>query len=310
MKKSFALAYYSCIILRVKAQQSNITVTQNDPNWKAIPNLYVSPMLALDIPFSNEGLNASALGWGIRSNVIIADRFMADVNVMTGFWNIISDVDKKPRLIEIGGVYMVKNSVREKNMRVVTSRNQLFSERSGDEINTTEQINFINVPNGKQMRFSGVRGGLYTFRSIFDYSVPGIPPEGTNYNTPDEDVTGWTNAVGAYLGWTFGSVVNLHVNKGSRSYSEMKYNRWFADLLLAGYGHQYIQNYPTNDKTALPIGFRLGLESTNKTNSGAIAQTIHAEIGYRPGFNGFYTSMSFSFLQFRAKINALHKSES
>lgn len=308
MKKLVMLIIIACLAIAAQAQQSTYSITNNAPEWSGIPNLYISPMLTLDIPFSNDGMNASSLGWGVRSHAIIGGRFFADINYMNSLWNIVTYIDEKPRLFEAGGAYLMRSTVREKNIQVVTSRKTLSSERYGDRIRTTEAINYIEVPGGKEHRFAGVRGGLYTFRSIFEYSVPGIPPAGTNYNTPDEEVSGSTNALGLYAGWTFGKVVNLHINRNGRSYSEMKYTRWYADVLIAGYKHQYIENQPNNDKTASPVGFRAGLETTNKTTAGAIGKIIHAEVGYRPGFNGFYTSMSFSFLQVRANLKALGKS--
>lgn len=305
MKNLLLLMISVCLCAGVQAQQTAYSITENAPEWSNIPNLYISPMLTLDVPFSNDGTNASSLGLGVRGHAIIAQRFFADINYMGSFWNVVTNIDTKPRLFEAGGALLLKSSVTEKNLKVVTSRKTLSSMRYGDKVRNTEEITYINVPNGKEHRFAGARGGLYTFRSIFEYSVPGIPPAGTNYNVPDEEVRGWTNAIGLYAGWTLGKVTNLHINKGGRTYAEMKYTRWYADLLITGFKHSYIENQPNNDKTASPIGFRVGFETTNKTTTGAFGKIIHAEVGYRPGFNGFYASTSFSFLQIRSKLAAL-----
>lgn len=294
-----------CLATAVQAQQSTYSISANEPEWENIPNLYISPTLTLDIPFSNDGMNSSTIGWGIRSHAVIKGRFFADINYMSSLWNIVSTIDTKPRLFEAGGAMLLKSNVREKTISVVTSRRDLSSVRYGDKTVTTEEIRYIDVPEGKELKFSGVRGGAYTFRSIFEYSVPGTPPPGTDYNVPDEEVRGWTDAIGVYAGWTLGRVNNLQISKNGRNYAEMKYNRWYADLLVSGLRHTYIENHPTNDRTALPVGFRIGFETTNKTTNGVVGKIISAEAGYRPGFNGFYTSMTFSFLQVRSQLAAL-----
>ncbi len=306
MKKilSFIIAAWVCT--GVQARQTTYTIRANEPEWDRIPNLYVSPVLTLDVPFSNDGMNSSSLGWGIRSHAVVRGRFFADINYMGSLWNIVTNINTKPRLFEAGGAMLLKSNVREKTIPVVTSRKELSSVRYGDQVRTTEQVNYIDVPNGKELRFAGARGGLHTFRSIFEYSVPGTPPPGTDYNVPDEEVRGWTNAIGLYAGWTLGRVNNLQIATSDRRiHSEMKYNRWYADVLISGYKHNYIENHPTNDRKAIPVGFRIGFETTNKMTTGVLGKVIHAEVGYRPGFNGIYTTMGFSFFQVRSQLGVL-----
>lgn len=305
MRNLLAFIAAICVCAGALAQQVEYTVSTNDPDWSHIPNLYVSPVLTLDAPFSNDGLNSSTFGWGVRTHAIVRGRFFADVNYMSSLWNIVSRIDKKPRLLEVGGTLLKKSSVTERTIPVVLSRKELSSVRYGDKVRTTEEVKYIDVPNGKELRFSGVRGGLYTFRSIFDYAVPGVPPAGTNYHAPDENVRGWTHAFGVYGGLTMGSVTNLHIKSNKRNYSTMRYTRWFADLMVTGLSHHHIEDHETNDRNAFPIGFRVGFDTTNKTVTGAFAKAIHAEVGYRPGFNGFYFSMSFSFVQIRSSVLAL-----
>jgi len=296
-----------------KAQQVNYTITKDEPDWNLIPNLYVSPMFNMDLPVYGAGgmdaLNSSSIGWGIRSHAIIYEKIYVDFNYMNGFWNVISNVNEKPRQIELGGAYILKSNVNNKNIKVVISSREVASEKVAFENKTkvTEEIKYINVE-GKELKFAGARGGVQVFRSIFDFDVPGTPPVGTKYTVPDDNVLGVTNSFGVYGGWTWGKVHNLHVKlKDGRSRSSVIYNRWYADILLAPYNHTYIKNSPNNDKFASPVGFRIGFDTTNKL-SGVTGKIVNAEVGYRPGFNGFYASFNFSFLQLRGNIIALKKS--
>ena len=300
MKKLIGSIAIMGVISIASAQKINYSIVGNDPSWDGIPNLYITPVLTMDVPWSNDGTNASHLGWGVRSHAVIKGRFFADVVYTSSLWNIISTVDTKPRQLELGGAMLLRSAVSAKPTDVVLSTREFMNSSAKN----MEEVTYVTVPDGQEMKFAGVRGGLYAFRSIFEYSVPGEPIPGFNYNVPDEEVRGWTNAVGLYAGWTTGRVNNVKISSNNRIYSETKYNRWYADVLIAGYKNNFIENYSTNDVNPIPVGFRLGFETTNKLE-GFTGKIIQAEVGYRPGFNGFYTSFGFSFLQLRKQLPAL-----
>jgi hypothetical protein len=311
MKKLFKVIALLLVVLPSKSQTIEYTITKNEPEFKNIPNLFFSPGITLDAPLIGAGgtdaMNASTLGWGIRSHAIIKEKFYVDANFMRSFWNVISNVDQKPMQIELGGAYLTNIRVTEKNMKVVLSREEISREHVTFEnkVKVTERINYVNVI-GNEMRFSGFRGGAYFFRSIFDYDIRDNQP-----NTPfqlDYDVTGYTDAIGVYGGITFGRIRNLHIQlKDGRKRAEMLYTRWYADLIIAPYKNTFLSTTPNNlTKFASPVGFRIGFDNTNKVNEGLTGKIIGAEVGYRPGYNGFYATFSISFLQVRKQIAAFN----
>jgi hypothetical protein len=263
-------------------------------------------MLHLDVPFIGAGgdvLNSSSLGYSIRSHAIIKQKFVADFNFSRSFWNITSNIQQKPTQLEFGGAMLLKNNIRSKNIKVVLDRKETSRERYNDKIKTTEQITYINVP-GSQLKFSGVRGGVYIFQSIFDYVMRDQQP-----NTPffvNYNVTGYSRAYGVYGGITWGSVTNLHVKlKDGRVRNEMLYNRWYFDVVIAPQMHTYIKTTPNNlTRNASPIGCRIGFDNTNRTENGILGKIVNAEVGYRPGLNGIYAAVGISFIQIRQHVSA------
>lgn len=285
------------------------TVIKDDAEWEKIPNLFISPMLFLDAPIYGAGgldaMEASSLGWGIRSHAIVKGKYFVDINYMGGLWNVVSDIDKKAMQLQIGGAILTKSSVKQKDIKVVLERKEVKREAVTFEnkVKVTEEINYVSVP-GKELNFFGYRGGLYYFRSIFEYDQRDQQP-----NTPfflNYDVNGYSQAYGIYGGITWGKATNLHIQlKDGRKRSEMIYNRWYADVIIAPYRNTMIESSPNNlTINGLPFGFRIGIDHTNRTTKGVAGKIINAEVGYRPGLNGFYTTIGLSFLQVRAKVGA------
>ncbi len=274
------------------AQQIDYTVIKDAPQFENIPNLYITPyLLSMDFPLYGPNpdaiMSGYAIGLGLRTHVNIGKKFQADFNFSQGIW------PSKTRHLDLGGAIILNTKTKTKKTDIIISTKTV-------SVNA-DQIQYITVPY-TLMRFSGLRAGLTHYKSIFDFESG---PFDKVLNASPAAI-GNTNSFGVYGGWTWGKVGNLHIKlKDNRNRSHTEYHQFYFDVLLVGHFHNYTIN--TANTTVLPVGFRLGADIFKPTVGimGKGTKFINLEVGYRPGYDGFYAKVGLTFLQIRRNLTNL-----
>lgn len=275
------------------AQKINYTVQKDAPQFENIPNLYITPyLISTDFPLYGPNpdgiLSGYVFGFGIRTHANLGNKFQVDLNFSQGLW------PAKTRHFDIGGAMILKTKTKSKTTDIILST-------KSPNLNTEVQ-QFITVPY-TLLRFSGVRGGITHYKSVFDFkegafdkvlnAVPGA--------------SGHTNSIGIYGGLTWGKIGNLQIQlKDKRERSHAVYQQFYADVMVVAHMHNYISN--TANKTVYPFGFRIGADVYRPTVGilGKGTKFINVEIGYRPGYDGVYARAAFTFLQIRRNAPGLN----
>lgn len=254
----------------------NYNIIVDDPNLDKISNLFINPTIMVDFPMYSTKLDelpimAGTIGYGIRATSFIKGRFIGDAYWWRGIW------PAKASNLELGGAMILNKKTKTKDFYFELSQTE-----SGDKI----KIEYLEIP-GTQLNFSGVRGGFYLHNSVFE----------------DSKIEGTTRSLGLYGGWTFGTVRNMKIKTDGGRYREnTQYMRYYLDVIVAVNNHTFVSQ---NTASAMPFGFRIGRDM-NYTTTGIFKTVTNVELGYRPGFNGFYIAMAFTPVSIRAKLEGLN----
>lgn len=286
-----SIALMACIF--VSAQQLKYEILTDDPTPNGIANLYISPQFAFDVPFigrmdaKGDATDAAALGFSLNIHSILWNKFIFDAHLFNG--TMLTGLSGfATQKFDIGGGIIISERTEKKMMKVILERKETAVTREKTKI----ELKYIEMP-GTEYKAKVLRGGLYIQRQDF------------NGDFDDHKARGVTNHVGVYAGISRARIANLHSKVGNYKYHKgvKSYGRLYADAILA----PGVTTLEIGDKDNLPIPLPLGLRAgwdRYIPTTGLFSGNWRIEVGYAPGFNGFYTQMGIGFTV-RAKVKAI-----
>ena len=299
LKKIVFCGAFVVAISPVQSQEKlTYTIVKDAPELREIANIYFSPQLILDMPMYStkfdEGLSSIesiTIGLGGNLHAIVFEKFLIDANYLHPSF---SSLLGKTRKFEIGGGFILSSSTKSSNLNLPLESKEVGSYTQGDKRYTTTETKFITIP-AKIHKYTSARAGIYSAKKYFTGEID------------DNKMEGYNNFFGVYGGLSFAKITNVQAKVSNYKYLKnvQTYGRYYLDVIIApGFvpSEGYVEGN-SDISSPSPLGFRLG-KDMYKPTTGFMSFSSKWEVGYQPGYNGFYALVGFGFTM-RGKINAL-----